>query len=44
MKKKLIKSLVYTAAAVILGLSSIAGEQLRHGKNKRGDPPKGRTE
>ena len=40
MKKKLIKSLVYTAAAVILGLSSIAGEQLRRVKNEHGEPPK----
>ena len=44
MKKKLIKSLVYTAAAVILGLSSIAGEQLRHGKNKREEAPERRSE
>ena len=43
MKKKLIKSLVYTAAAVILGLSSIAGEQLRRVKNERGESPTGKA-
>lgn len=34
MKKKLIKSLVYTAAALILGLSSIAGEHLRRERRR----------
>ena len=39
MKKKLLKSLVYTAAAVLLGLSSIAGEKLRRGDRRDGRTP-----
>ena len=42
MKKKLLKSIVYTAAAVILGLSSLAGEQLRRGPGRE-ESPKRRT-
>ena len=39
MKKRLLQSVVFTAAAVILGLSSLAGEKLR-GDRRRSAPEK----
>ena len=41
MKKRLLKSLVYTAATVLIGLSSLAGAQIRHKSGKRGGRERG---
>ncbi len=38
-KKKLLKSIVLTLATVAVGLSSLAGEHLRHGRRQQAVPP-----
>jgi hypothetical protein len=38
MKKKLLKSVLFTVATVMVGLSSIAGEKLRREDRRRRSP------
>ena len=38
MKKKLLKSVLFTVATVMVGLSSIAGETLRRADRRRRSP------